>query len=361
MVYPLIPPALFFWSMANLIVPFDPPPPPPPPQANATNAATMRTPSPLARTIWFLHVFTGGAKKSLLANASPHSPPSSQPESGRECAGDEFGHMGGRTTTPWLTIDLYLPRSQAVLWISLRRIRVDVSAVVSIGECRAVIYGPDETPWEGGVRAPRLEHRDHPQGGVTGCIEAERPAGTRKSCGRGHLGDYAVSRGQLAACGRDRPVHGPIQDGGGVVRGDGVGAVIGGVLVPRLEGFDDRLRVGNDVRGGGRDGRIHPDGICTRVAHAVGVLGDSVTTQERRRLAGAENVRHLGSDHAPMIGGDAPVVDRLSPIVPGVAHERREVQMAVRVEVEDADDAPAEPGEPGHEPAGERLPIRLVV
>src|SRR5713101_2632325 len=114
MVYPLTPPALFFWSMANLmplavdwpptvqtgrsdpilIVPFDPVPPPPPPQANATNAATMRTPSPLARTIWFLHVFAGGAKKSLLANASPHSPPSSQPVSGRECAGDECGHMG---------------------------------------------------------------------------------------------------------------------------------------------------------------------------------------------------------------------------------------------------------------------------
>src|SRR5260370_39327562 len=82
MVYPLIPPALFFWSMANLmplavdwppavqtgradpilIVPFDPGPPPPP-QANAPNAATLRAPSPLARTLWFLPVFVGGGEE----------------------------------------------------------------------------------------------------------------------------------------------------------------------------------------------------------------------------------------------------------------------------------------------------------
>src|SRR4029077_15370864 len=77
-----------------LIVPFDPVlPPPPPPQAKATNAATMRTPSPLARTIWFPLVFVG-RPESLWADASPHSPPSSQPKSGRECAGGECGHMG---------------------------------------------------------------------------------------------------------------------------------------------------------------------------------------------------------------------------------------------------------------------------
>src|SRR5216684_7841076 len=91
MVYPLIPPALFFWSMANLtplavdwpptvqtgrsdpilIVPFDPVLPPPPPHANATNAATMRTPSPLARTIWLLHVFVGRPEEIPLGERLP--------------------------------------------------------------------------------------------------------------------------------------------------------------------------------------------------------------------------------------------------------------------------------------------------
>src|SRR2546428_13656782 len=45
--------------------------PPPPPHANATNAATMRTPSPLARTIWFLHVFVGRPEEVPLGERLP--------------------------------------------------------------------------------------------------------------------------------------------------------------------------------------------------------------------------------------------------------------------------------------------------
>src|SRR5258708_31059347 len=75
--------------------PCQPPLPPVPPQANATNVAVMRTASPRARTIWFPLVFIGRPETSG-PTASPHSPPSSQLKkwSGRECAGDECGHMG---------------------------------------------------------------------------------------------------------------------------------------------------------------------------------------------------------------------------------------------------------------------------
>src|SRR5690349_3643522 len=81
MVYPLTPPAVFFWSTANLmpfavdwppvvqtgrsepilIVPLFPPPPPPvlAPQAKATIKAIERTTSPLARTIRFPLVLIG--------------------------------------------------------------------------------------------------------------------------------------------------------------------------------------------------------------------------------------------------------------------------------------------------------------
>src|SRR5216683_181412 len=114
MVYPLTPPAAFFWSTANLmpfavdwppvvqtgrsepilIVPLLPPPPPPlPPQATATTIATVRTTSPLARTIWFPLVLVGRPSANHT-DASHHLPPSSQLASGRECAGGECGHMG---------------------------------------------------------------------------------------------------------------------------------------------------------------------------------------------------------------------------------------------------------------------------
>src|SRR5256885_16270952 len=115
MVKPSTPPALFFWLMANL-TPFEtawpptvhtgrsdpilmvpllvPPPPPPPPQAKATRVAAVRTISPLARTIWFPLVLVGRARRKPHTNASHHLPPSSQLESGRECAGGECGHMG---------------------------------------------------------------------------------------------------------------------------------------------------------------------------------------------------------------------------------------------------------------------------
>src|SRR6266540_2206790 len=78
-VKPSTPPAVFFWSTANLtpfavawpptvqtgrsepilMVPLLPPPPPPPPQAKATRVAAVRTISPLARTIWFPLVLVG--------------------------------------------------------------------------------------------------------------------------------------------------------------------------------------------------------------------------------------------------------------------------------------------------------------
>src|SRR5436309_2795935 len=115
MVKPSTPPALFFWSTANLmplavdwppvvhtgrsepilIVPLlAPPPPPPPPQAKATIVATVRTTSPLARTIWFPLVLVG------RHSATPHlTPPITcrplpNSKSGRECAGGECGHIG---------------------------------------------------------------------------------------------------------------------------------------------------------------------------------------------------------------------------------------------------------------------------
>src|SRR5260370_20103884 len=54
-----------------LMVPFDPVVPVPPPQAKATNVATMRTPSPLARTIRFLHVFVGRPEEIPLGERLP--------------------------------------------------------------------------------------------------------------------------------------------------------------------------------------------------------------------------------------------------------------------------------------------------
>src|SRR2546429_3096610 len=115
MVSPSTPPAAFFWSPATLtpcgvacppvvqpgkwepilIVPLVVPPPLVPlPQAKATSVAAVRTISPLARTIWFPLVLVGRAMRKTTPNASHHLPPSSQPRSGRECAGGECGHMG---------------------------------------------------------------------------------------------------------------------------------------------------------------------------------------------------------------------------------------------------------------------------
>src|SRR5258708_21417867 len=70
-----------------------PPHPPLPPQATATTIATVRTTSPLARTIWFPLVLVGRPSANHT-DASHHLPPSSQLASGRECAGGECGHMG---------------------------------------------------------------------------------------------------------------------------------------------------------------------------------------------------------------------------------------------------------------------------
>src|SRR5438128_5022514 len=57
-------------SVPILMVPLlAPPPPPPPPQAKATIVATVRTTSPLARTIWFPLVLVG------RHSATPHLTP----------------------------------------------------------------------------------------------------------------------------------------------------------------------------------------------------------------------------------------------------------------------------------------------
>src|SRR5437667_12602523 len=115
MVKPSTPPALFFWSTANL-TPFEtawppivhtgrsepilmvpllvPPPPPPPPQAKATRVAAVRTISPLARTIWFPLVLVGRAMRKPHQTPPITCRPLPNSKSGRECAGGECGHMG---------------------------------------------------------------------------------------------------------------------------------------------------------------------------------------------------------------------------------------------------------------------------
>src|SRR5260370_28856661 len=76
-----------------LIVPLLPPPPPPlPPQATATTIATVRTTSPLARTIWFPLVLVGRPSANHTDPSHP-LPPSSQLASGRDRAGRERGPM----------------------------------------------------------------------------------------------------------------------------------------------------------------------------------------------------------------------------------------------------------------------------
>src|SRR6266550_1376663 len=77
-----------------LMVPLLVPPPVLPPQAKATRVAAVRTISPLARTIWFPLCAGWEGNAQTTPNASHHLPPSSQPRSGRECAGGECGHMG---------------------------------------------------------------------------------------------------------------------------------------------------------------------------------------------------------------------------------------------------------------------------
>src|SRR5690349_13088275 len=72
-------------SLAMSISPLLPPPPPPlvPPQAKATKVASVRTTSPLARTIWFPLVLVGRQMRKPHRKASPHLPPSSQPGGAR--------------------------------------------------------------------------------------------------------------------------------------------------------------------------------------------------------------------------------------------------------------------------------------
>src|SRR5229473_3307357 len=173
MVYPLIPPALFFWSMANLMplavdwpptvqtgrsdpilmVPFDPVPPVVPPQAKATNAATMRTPSPLARTIWFLHVFVGRPEEVPLGQRLP-----SLAALFPTCVGARVRRRRMRphgVAEPLLRGEL-----STCICLEVKRCfgspfggsALHGSAVVSIGECCAVIFGPDEAPGKSWIR-----------------------------------------------------------------------------------------------------------------------------------------------------------------------------------------------------------------
>src|SRR6185312_2100972 len=101
-------------STPILIVPLVPPlVPPPPPQAKATNAATMRTPSPLVRTIRFPFCFWGARP---LGPARPPSNAALFPtfsSRGESAPAANAATWGGRTTTPGRTIDLVPPSSQA--------------------------------------------------------------------------------------------------------------------------------------------------------------------------------------------------------------------------------------------------------
>src|SRR5919204_3992618 len=120
---PSTPPAAFFWSTANLTpLAVDWPPvvqtgrsepilmvpllPPVvgvvPPQANATSVATVRTTSPLARTIWFPLVRGWEAVRATTPVSLPVTcRPLPGLSTGRECAGGECGHMRmAELTTP---------------------------------------------------------------------------------------------------------------------------------------------------------------------------------------------------------------------------------------------------------------------
>src|SRR5437016_6549363 len=128
MLKPSTPPAAFFWSTANftplevdwppvvqtgksepiLIVPLLPPPPPPPvfPQATATMIATVRTTSPLARTIWFPLVLVG--RPAQLPHRTPPITCRPLPNSsrGESAPAASAATWDGRTATPRHTIDL---------------------------------------------------------------------------------------------------------------------------------------------------------------------------------------------------------------------------------------------------------------
>src|SRR6266436_5608026 len=88
--------------------------PPLVPQAKATNVATMRTASPLARTIWFPLVFVGRHEQIPLGGMPPlNRRPLPNLSRGESAPAAKAATWGGRTTTPWGTIDVRLPRSQA--------------------------------------------------------------------------------------------------------------------------------------------------------------------------------------------------------------------------------------------------------
>src|SRR2546428_12583555 len=134
MVKPSTPPALFFWSMANL-TPFAvawppivhtgrsepilmvpllvPPPPPPPPQAKATRVAAVRTISPLARTIWFPLVLVGRQMRNKPHLTPPITcrplPNSSRGESAPAASAATWD---GRTATPRQRVGAEGPTSQ---------------------------------------------------------------------------------------------------------------------------------------------------------------------------------------------------------------------------------------------------------
>src|SRR5713226_8440330 len=74
--------------------PLEPPVEVVPPQAKATTVAIQRTTSPRARTIWFPLVFVGRHEQIRQAGCLPSLAALFPTESGRECAGDECGHMG---------------------------------------------------------------------------------------------------------------------------------------------------------------------------------------------------------------------------------------------------------------------------
>src|SRR5579864_2244214 len=121
------------------------PPPPELPQAKANSVATMRTPSPLARTIWFPLVIPGrpvAFKADGLPSLAALFPTvGGQHGRGESAPASSAATRGGRTATPMETIDPRRPASQVTTG--------DECNTLSIGERSAVINDAGGRPGGG--------------------------------------------------------------------------------------------------------------------------------------------------------------------------------------------------------------------
>src|SRR6266571_9154340 len=143
-----------------LIVPLFPPPPPVlPPQATATKIATVRTTSPLARTIWFPLVLVGRPMRKPHRTPPITCRPLPNSRRGESAPAASAATWDGRTATPRHTIDLEGPRSQVALEFAC-------GAPPSIRKPGAVVDGVDKLPRGPGIGADRRENRDGAVGRV---------------------------------------------------------------------------------------------------------------------------------------------------------------------------------------------------